>query len=377
MEQLLDQIRTWRRHLHAIPEIGFQEYKTSKYLYEELEKMGYHPLKITETGIAVYLDFHKEKTLAFRSDIDALEIEEQTGVSFKSTHQGKMHACGHDGHMSALLGFAKRLKEIKEPLNYNILLLFQPAEESPGAARLVVESGVLEKYHVKAIFGMHLMPMIEEGKIACKSGPLMAMCGEMDVTIHGQGAHAGLPQEGIDSIMIANHAYMQYQTMISRHISPFSPVIFNIGEIHGGTARNSVATQTCMHGTLRCYDESLFHKMTQEIQAIHDGLMKSYNCQIEWSCPPMYPPVMNHQSLYQQLKACVDPSTYIELDEPLMLAEDFAFYQKAIPGVFFFVGTKCQEYQSGLHTDTFDFHEEVLETAVDLYEKLARNIKGV
>ena len=112
MEQLLDQIRTWRRHLHAIPEIGFQEYKTSKYLYEELEKMGYQPLKITETGIAVYLDFHKEKTLAFRSDIDALEIEEQTGVSFKSTHQGKMHACGHDGHMTALLGLAYKLKDV-------------------------------------------------------------------------------------------------------------------------------------------------------------------------------------------------------------------------------------------------------------------------
>lgn len=373
----MEDVKRWRRDLHQIPELGLKEYQTAEYLRHELEQMGYHWESIIETGTLVYIDYGCQSTLAFRSDIDGLPIHEKNQVDYVSKHPGCMHACGHDGHMSALLGFAKRLKEIKEPLNYNILLLFQPAEESPGAARLVVESGVLEKYHVKAIFGMHLMPMIEEGKIACKSGPLMAMCGEMDVTIHGQGAHAGLPQEGIDSIMIANHAYMQYQTMISRHISPFSPVIFNIGEIHGGTARNSVATQTCMHGTLRCYDESLFHKMTQEIQAIHDGLMKSYNCQIEWSCPPMYPPVMNHQSLYQQLKACVDPSTYIELDEALMLAEDFAFYQKAIPGVFFFVGTKCQEYQSGLHTETFDFHEEVLETAVDLYEKLARNIKGV
>ena len=128
MEQLLDQIRTWRRHLHAIPEIGFQEYKTSKYLYEELEKMGYQPLKITETGIAVYLDFHKEKTIAFRSDIDALEITEQTGAEFKSTHQGKMHACGHDGHMTALLGLAYKLKDVQD-LPHNVLLIFQPGEE--------------------------------------------------------------------------------------------------------------------------------------------------------------------------------------------------------------------------------------------------------
>lgn len=373
----MEDVKRWRRELHQIPELGLKEYETAKYLRHELEKMGYQWESIVDTGTIVYIDNGCLSTLAFRSDIDGLPIEEKNEVDYVSKHSGCMHACGHDGHMSALLGFAKRLKIIKEPLNYNILLIFQPAEESPGAARFVVESGVFEKYNVKAIFGMHLMPLIEEGMIACKKGPLMAMCGELDVTIHGKGAHAGLPQDGVDSIMIANQAYMQYQTMVSRQISPFQPVVLNIGQIEGGTARNSVATQTVMHGTLRCYDESLFHQMTKHIQAIHESLMQSYQCQIEWSCPPMYPPVINSSSLYLQWKKCVDLDRYIELDEPLMLAEDFAFYQKAVPGIFFFLGTKCDRYQSGLHTETFNFHEDVLIKAIDLYEKIAKNIKGV
>lgn len=373
----MEDVKRWRRDLHQIPELGLKEYQTANYLRHELEKMGYQWESVVDTGTIVYIDYGCQSTLAFRSDIDGLAIVEKNEVDYVSKHSGCMHACGHDGHMSALLGFAKRLKQMSEPLPYNILLVFQPAEESPGAARYVVESGIFEKYHVKAIFGMHLMPMIEEGKIACKSGPLMAMCGEMDVTIHGKGAHAGLPQDGVDSIMIANHAYMQYQIMVSRQLSPFAPVILNIGQIEGGTARNSVATQTTMHGTLRCYDEALFHKMTDYIQAIHDGLMKSYDCQIEWSCPPMYPPVINSKDLYPKWLACVNLDNYIELDEPLMLAEDFAFYQKAIPGIFFFLGTKCESYQSGLHTETFNFHEDVLKVAIDLYESIAKNIKGV
>ena len=220
------------------------------------------------------------------------------------------------------------------------------------------------------------MPFIEEGVIACKKGPLMAMCGELDVKIYGKGAHAGLPQESIDSIMIANQALQQYQTFISRRISPFSPAVINIGQINGGSARNSVASLTTMHGTLRCYDENLFIKVTQDIDSIHKSLEMAYGCSIEWSCPPLYPPVLNDDHLYKVFRNIVDEDIYIELKEPLMLAEDFSFYQKAIPGIFFFLGTKCQEYQSGLHTETFNFHEEVLEKAIDLYEKIVMNLKG-
>ena len=205
----LNEIKRWRQELHQIPELGLQEFKTSKYLKDELTKMGYEPISILDTGVLVYLDNHQDKTLAFRSDMDALKISEQTNCSFTSCHNGYMHACGHDGHMAALLGLAKKLKEQPLKWKHNILLIFQPAEESPGGAKLIVEAGILKQYNVRAIFGLHLMPTIEAGKIACRPGPLMAQNGELDVTITGKSAHAGLYHLGIDSIMIASQIICQ------------------------------------------------------------------------------------------------------------------------------------------------------------------------
>lgn len=370
----MEDLKRWRRELHQIPELGLKEYQTASYIRCELEKMGYQWESIIETGTLVFIDNHKEKTIAFRSDIDALEMLEANDVEYQSKNIGCMHACGHDGHMSALLGLAKRLKESHDDFAYNILLIFQPAEESPGGARLLVEKDILKKYQVQAIFGMHLMPLIEEGKIACKNGPLMAMCGELDVKIQGKASHAGLPQKGIDSIIIASQAINQYQSLVSRMISPFEPIVLNIGKIEGGSARNSVASQVTLNGTLRCYDEKIFHKVTSSIDAIHQGLEKAYGCKIEWSCPPFYPPVINDDKLYEKWKSLVCQEDYIELNEPLMLAEDFSFYQKEVPGVFFFLGIQTDQYQSGLHTETFNFNEEVLNKAVDLYYDIALKI---
>lgn len=370
----LEQIKKWRQELHQIPELGLQEYKTANYLKAELIKMGYQPISILETGILVYIDNGYDKTLAFRSDIDALKIKEQTNCSFMSKHEGYMHACGHDGHMAALLGLAKKLKDSPNSFEHNILLIFQPAEEAPGGAKLLVEEGILNKYQVKAIFGLHLMPTIDEGKIACRPGPLMAQNGELDVTVIGKSAHAGLYHLGVDSIVIASSIICQYQNIISRIISPVESCVINIGEINGGTVRNIVADKTTFKGTVRTYSESVFKKITDTMQAINHGMEESYGCKIEFSCPPMYPPVLNDYDLYRQFINLVDKN-YEELKEPLMLAEDFAFYQKEVPGIFFYVGTKTAKYLSGLHTETFNFNEEVLVQAVELYHRLASKIK--
>lgn len=370
----LEQIKKWRQELHQIPELGLQEYKTANYLKAELIKMGYQPISILETGILVYIDNGYDKTLAFRSDIDALKIKEQTNCSFMSKHEGYMHACGHDGHMAALLGLAKKLKDSPNSFEHNILLIFQPAEEAPGGAKLLVEEGILNKYQVKAIFGLHLMPTIDEGKIACRPGPLMAQNGELDVTVIGKSAHAGLYHLGVDSIVIASSIICQYQNIISRIISPVESCVINIGEINGGTVRNIVADKTTFKGTVRTYSESVFKKITDTMQAINHGMEESYGCKIEFSCPPMYPPVLNDYDLYRQFINLVDKN-YEELKEPLMLAEDFAFYQKEVPGIFFYVGTKTAKYLSGLHTETFNFNEEVLVQAVELYYRLASKIK--
>lgn len=370
----LQQIRKWRQELHQIPELGLQEYKTSEYLKAELIKMGYQPIPVLKTGILIYIDNGFDKTIAFRSDIDALKIKEATNCGFISKHDGYMHACGHDGHMAALLGLAKKLVDEPLSLKANILLIFQPAEESPGGAKLLVEAGILRKYHVKAIFGMHLMPMIDEGMIACRPGPLMAQNGELDVTVIGKSAHAGLYHLGVDSILIASSIICQYQSIISRVISPVESCVINIGEISGGTVRNIVADKTIFKGTVRTYSETVFKKITDTMQAINHGMENSYGCKIEFSCPPMYPPVLNDFELYRQFTNIVDKN-YEELKEPLMLAEDFAYYQKEIPGIFFYLGTKTAQYSSGLHTETFNFNEDVLLQAVELYYRLAAKIK--
>lgn len=370
----LTSLKRWRQELHQIPELGLQEFKTAQYLKDELIKMGYQPISILETGVIVYLDNHQDKTLAFRSDMDALKITEQTNCDFTSTHEGYMHACGHDGHMAALLGLAKKLKEEPSDLKHNILLIFQPAEESPGGASLIVQTGILKKYNVKAIFGLHLMPTIEKGKIACRPGPLMAQNGELDVTINGKSAHAGLYHLGIDTIVIASQLICQYQSIISRVIAPVESCVINIGEIYGGTVRNIVADQTTFKGTVRTYSETVFKKITDTMEAINHGMEQTYGCKIGFSCPPMYPPVLNDYELYHQFVSLTG-NNYEELKDPLMLAEDFSFYQKEVPGIFFYVGTKTSQYSSGLHTETFNFDEEVLLQAVDLYYTLANKIK--
>lgn len=372
MDTLLDNIHRWRRDLHQIPEIGFVEFKTIQYLYDELVKMGYQPEYILETGIVVYLEYGKNETIAFRSDIDALKIQEATHCDFASTHQGYMHACGHDGHMSALLGLAYRLKE-KKDYPYNILLIFQPGEEVSDGAKKVIQTGIFEKYHVKAIFGMHLSPDQEEGKICCRKGPMMAESGELDVTIHGRSAHAGKYHEGVDSIVIASELISGYQNIVSRMISPLEPSVINIGLIQGGTVRNIVAQTTSFYGTVRTYSEDVFERIVEAMEGLNEGIEKAYHCQIDFSLKPFNPPVLNDRDLYDKFVKCVGEN-YLELEEPVMLAEDYSHYQKVVPGIFFFLGTKTKEYTSGLHTPTFQFNEEILLNAVDVYFNIATSI---
>lgn len=237
-----------------------------------------------------------------------------------------MHACGHDGHMAALLGLAYKLKDVKDLPN-NVLLIFQPGEEVVDGAPSIIRTGIFEKYNVKGIYGLHMFPDVDAGKIACRKGPLMAESGELDVTIHGKSAHAGKYHEGIDSIVIASFLISNYQSIISRMISPMQPCVLNIGEIHGGTVRNIVASQTEFHGTLRTYSEEVFSRIVEAMKGFNQGMEQAYGCTIDFACQPFNPPVLNDAHLYEQLKKNAGEN-FEELEEPVMLAEDFAHYQK-------------------------------------------------
>lgn len=376
MEKILENMKKYRRKLHEIPELGYMEKKTQAYLLEEIKKMGYEPKIICETGIYVYLDGNSEETYGFRTDMDALAISEKTEVSYTSKHKGFMHACGHDGHMATLLGFMDYLKGKK--LKKNILLIFQPAEEGPGGAKDIIKIGILEKYNVKGIFGLHLFPKLEEGIIGCKAGGFMAKAAEINIIIKGKSGHGGQPHLGIDSIQIAGKMLEGFNLITSKFVAPFDPSIIAIGKIEGGTIRNIIPEMTRMEGTIRAFSTETFNFITSKIRDIARGMELSYGVEIEIELAEGYPPVINDKKYYSVLEDVVRGDEKLKFEEidPEMLAEDFGFYQEVTRGLFFFVGTKNEElgYVESLHNSKFNFDEKVLENGLRVYTGICKKL---
>lgn len=369
MEIIIEKMKKYRRNLHEIPELGYMEKKTQAYLLEEIKKMGYEPKVICKTGIYIYLDGSSEETYGFRTDIDALKILEETGTIYASKHKGMMHACGHDGHMATLLGFMNYIKGKK--LKKNILLIFQPAEEGPGGAKDIVESGILEKYNVKGIFGLHLFPKLEEGIIGCRAGGFMAKAAEIDITIKGKSGHGGQPQLGIDTIQVAGKMLEGFNLITSKFIAPFDPSIIAIGKIEGGTIRNIIPEKTRMEGTIRAFSTETFNFIAKKIRDIARGMEISYDVEIKIDLSEGYPPVINDKEYYSVLEEIVkgDEKLRFKEIEPEMLAEDFGFYREVTRTLFFFVGTKNKElgYVESLHNSKFNFDEKVLGDGLRVY----------
>jgi amidohydrolase len=368
------QVKNYRRELHEIPELGLEEYQTSAYIGEKLKEFGLNPIKIAKTGIYVYFDAGSEDTYAFRADMDALETEEENDVDFISKHQGKMHACGHDGHMAMLLGLAKVLSE-NENIKKNILLIFQPAEEGPGGAKIITDSGIFEKYNVKGIFGIHLFPTLEEGVIASRPGPFMAQATEINVEIKGESGHGGMPHNAIDSIMATCSFLSACQSIISRSVSPLETAVISFGMIHGGSARNIVAEKTRIGGTIRTFSKDTFETIKKRILQISKGLEEAFQVKVDLELIPYYPPVINDKDLYDQ----ISEKLKIQETEPVMLAEDFSYYQERIPGVFYFLGSRNTEkdFDYPLHSCNFNFDEAILLKGIEHYVNILKTLNAI
>jgi amidohydrolase len=358
-----------RRELHKIPELGFQEIKTQAYLFEKLELMGYKPEKICNTGIYIYIDNGKDFSFAFRSDMDALPIVEKNNIDFISNHDGIMHGCGHDGHMATLLGFAEYLTTIdKVNIPFNILLIFQPAEEGPGGAKNIIESGLLKSHKARAIFGLHLFPNLPEGKIGTKAGSFMASCNEITVTITGKSGHCGQPQLGVDSIQIAMKFLENMNIITTKMLSPFDPSIISFNKINGGTVGNVTAEKTKIEGTIRSFSLESLDLIKEKIKQTCTQLEVFFDCKIDTQIIQGYPVVNNDKNYYNILKSALEKTKkidFVEL-EPEMLAEDFSFYLNEIPGLFYYVGTKNEKkgFITPLHNCKFNFDEKALEYAL-------------
>lgn len=368
---LLDDIIKNRRALHQIPETALEEFKTKEYLKNYLISIGLEPQEIVETGLFVYIEGKdKENCIAFRSDIDALNIKEETGAEFKSKHVGKMHACGHDGHMTTLLAFAKYLTTI-QPLEKSVLLIFQPAEESPGRAKDIVESGLLKKYNVKAIYGMHLFPELPEGTVASKEGPFFAQAALMTTTITGKSGHGAMPHKTIDPLMAFTKIVDGYQTIVSRNLSPFDPGVVTIGKFCGGSAQNIIADTVNFWGTIRTFKEENTEFIIERIKEIHRGIELSYRVKIDEKIDIVYPPVVNDKELYKKFVDTMKDMNYVE-HEALTISEDFAYYQKEVPGIFMLLGTRSEEkgFIHPLHSCHFNFDEKVLLKGVEAFARI-------
>ncbi|WP_297432043.1 M20 family metallopeptidase [uncultured Cetobacterium sp.] len=370
MNFLLNEVIKYRRDLHQIPEVGFKEFKTQKYIINALKDMGYSPNTICETGVYLYIPGTKKECIAFRADIDALAIQEESNCTFSSKHTGFMHACGHDGHTATLLAFAKYLTT-KAKQNYSILLIFQPAEEGPGGAKFICETGILEKFHVKEIYSFHLFPDLEEGTISTKAGPFFAQATEFDCKVIGKGGHGGMPQKTNDPLIPFTKIIDSYQSIISRNLSPFNAGVITVGKISGGTARNIISNSIDFYGTIRAYSQEDTELIIKRMKEIHNGIEAAFDIKVVDEFRVLYPPVINDNILYKNFLKISQNFNFIQ-GETLALAEDFAFYQEKVPGIFFLLGTKNkkQNFISPLHSSSFNFDEKVLLEGVKLFAKL-------
>ena len=365
-----DTARAHRRALHKIPELGFNEHKTHQYLMEQLTQLAPDELRVfAGTGIrAVFKGKTGEKAIAFRSDIDALPVKEETGRAFASEHEGFMHACGHDGHMAALLTFAKWISDHRGSICEDVVLIFQPAEETTGGAKPMVEEGVLENPHVEAIYGMHVMPDVPKGKIATCVGPLMAQTCELDIIIHGTSAHGATPHLGCDAVAAMGHLIALLQTSVARRVDPSQQALVTIGRVQAGTQRNIIANKAVLEGIIRTYSNEVYERLESCIRDDLRAVEAAFDVKTEMIKRVFYPCVNNDEKLTKHVMELLG-DRYTPA-KPKMTAEDFSFYQLSVPGVFVFCGVMDEKHTSPLHASTFDFEEDALMPGIALFASL-------
>lgn len=370
---LKDRIIAHRRKLHGIPEVGFNLFKTRDYILEELKSLGYDDIKIlAKTGIkAVMRGRVGARTLAFRADMDGLAIEEKTGLDFSSQNNGFMHACGHDGHMAILLGLAHWLANNRGSIEDNIVLIFQPDEENEGGALPMIEEGLLDDPKVDAIFGLHILPDIPQGKVGIRPGPLMAQTSEVNIELMGKSAHGAMPYKGVDTIVAAAYFINALQSIIARTIDPGESAVFSIGRIYGGDTRNILAERVTMECTVRTFSDELYQDIKDRVLALIKGMEISHGVRGTYNERVYYPPVVNDREWTKKVIDLLPKEQYIEA-KPLMIAEDFSNYQRRVPGVFMFLGSGNEEkgYTHPLHSNLFNFDEEILIHGVKLFKDI-------
>lgn len=359
-----------RRALHRIPEHGYDLFKTRAYLTERLSALNPDVLKACDEGIKVVFRASESETgaIALRTDMDALQLPERNEHDFVSQHPGMMHACGHDGHMATMLMVARIIAGKRETLKRDVVLLFQPAEESLGGAKRMIDAGAMENPKVTEVYGMHIMPSMPIGTIGCCAGPMMAAVDTFEVEILGRAAHGATPHLGNDAIMAMAHFVVNTQAALTRRIGPLEPVVFTVGSVEAGKVYNIISERAQIKGNLRSYSPDVSRRA---IQVIEDSLKSAdelYGTHGSLNVFQSYPPVINHAECVERVRECAKES--YRTVEPMTISEDFSEFELVAPGAFFFCGCASGENQELLHSDRFDFDERALLKGVEIFESL-------
>jgi amidohydrolase len=375
IQVLQAQLSDWRRQLHQQPELGFQEHLTAKFISQKLQAWGIeHQTGIAGTGIVATIPGDAiGPVLAIRADMDALPIQEENPVPYRSQHAGRMHACGHDGHTAIALGTAYYLSRHPEQFAGQVKLIFQPAEEGPGGAKPMIESGVLHQPEVEAIIGLHLWNNLPLGTIGLREGALMAAVEIFELTLQGKGGHGAMPHQTIDSILVGAQIVSALQAIVARNLDPLKAGVVTVGEFQAGHTNNVIADSARLSGTVRYFDPSLDGFFQRQIEQVVSGICQSHGATYQLNYQALYPPVINDREIASLVRSVaetvIEPPAGIVPNCQTMGGEDMSFFLQAVPGCYFFLGSA--NLNKGLtyphHHPRFDFDETALGIGVELF----------
>jgi len=378
--EIAPQVQSWRHHLHAHPELSFQEFETAQFVSDRLKDFGViHQSGVAGTGVVGIIEGKNpgSKIIALRGDMDALPIFEKNEASYKSINPGVMHACGHDVHTASLLGVSWILNQLKDQFEGTVKLIFQPGEEKvPGGASMLIKEGVLQNPAPLSIVGQHVMPLLEVGKVGFREGLYMASADEIYLTIHGKGGHGAMPNLAIDVIAIAAQVITAVQQVVSRAADPKIPSVLSFGTVIANGATNILPNSIYLEGTFRTMDEVWRANAHVKIRQIIEGICSSFGAKADLEIRKGYPFLFNDPELTRKMKSSaidyLGKENVVDLDV-WMAAEDFSYYTQELPGCFYRLGTRNEEkgIVSGVHTPTFDIDEDALEIGCGLMAWLA------
>ena len=369
-----DELTEWRRYLHKNPELGFEEFKTSDFVANKLEGMGLSVHRgLAGTGVVATLSSGdgSGKAIALRADMDALPLQEKGSVKHRSENLGKMHACGHDGHTTMLLGAAKYLTGTQN-FNGTVQFVFQPAEEGKGGGKKMIDDGLFNLFPAEEVYGMHNMPGMNVGEFAVAPGPMMAARDNFEILVQGRGAHAAMPHQGVDPVVVGSHIVLALQTITSRNINPQESLVVSVTQFHAGEAFNIIPDSVLLKGTCRVFDKELQDTLPERIRLITDGVALTFGAKSELTYHSGYPATINTKS---QSEFCAEiaqeiagSANGVDLNPvPSMGAEDFSYMLQERPGCYIWAGNGDS---AGLHHPEYDFNDQLLAVGASYWSKL-------